>query len=362
MASMVTGRSLSPIGKGIAGLLPVPTWILQPMRGASAITKRDQDGPSPRRLDMRCYTGQHRFYAVVDLHARSLFLHVLVDKGKTVFEKDLPAAPMRSSVRSSRSAPTWSSAASACSPAADWPCRRERRQAEGDAWQEDRQRPTEVGVQRGRVSDVAERHAGQELEATAGEEAGKRKALSAGRKDREKTRYRPAGGPRNPPDRVGLAAGSAGLTEPWSNPAARAQVLGSGRASLVARPGRRVPRSQEPHHRRRYGDNGEEAEDHADDGPDVSGEVLADAATELAGWNPEHERNGHREKDQSAVPRPAGFRLVGHACTCHASSAAIRPDRNNDLQWAGPDHFGRAPVTPVQAGNRVATNKRKRGT
>jgi hypothetical protein len=32
--------------------------------------------------------------------------------------------------------------------------------------------------------------------------------------------------------------------------------------------------------------------------------------------------------------------LVGHACTRRAFSAAIRPDRNNDLQWAGPDHFG----------------------
>jgi transposase len=42
---------------------------------------------------MRCYTGQHRFYAGVDLHARSMFIHVLDHQGKTVFEKDLPAEP-----------------------------------------------------------------------------------------------------------------------------------------------------------------------------------------------------------------------------------------------------------------------------
>ena len=42
---------------------------------------------------MRRYTGQHRFYAGVDLHARSLFTHVLDDRGQTVFERDLPASP-----------------------------------------------------------------------------------------------------------------------------------------------------------------------------------------------------------------------------------------------------------------------------
>jgi transposase len=42
---------------------------------------------------MRCYTGQHRFYAGVDLHARSLYVHILDHAGKTVFEKDLPAEP-----------------------------------------------------------------------------------------------------------------------------------------------------------------------------------------------------------------------------------------------------------------------------
>jgi transposase len=42
---------------------------------------------------MRFYTGQHRFYAGVDLHARTLYTHVLDASGKTVFEKDLPAGP-----------------------------------------------------------------------------------------------------------------------------------------------------------------------------------------------------------------------------------------------------------------------------
>ena len=39
------------------------------------------------------YTNQHRFYCGVDLHARSMFTHVLDAKGKTVFEEDLPAGP-----------------------------------------------------------------------------------------------------------------------------------------------------------------------------------------------------------------------------------------------------------------------------
>jgi transposase len=42
---------------------------------------------------MRLYNQPHRFYAGVDLHARSLFTHVLDHAGRTVFEKDLPAGP-----------------------------------------------------------------------------------------------------------------------------------------------------------------------------------------------------------------------------------------------------------------------------
>lgn len=40
---------------------------------------------------MRLYTTQHPYYCGVDLHARSMFLHILDAKGHTVFEKDLPA-------------------------------------------------------------------------------------------------------------------------------------------------------------------------------------------------------------------------------------------------------------------------------
>ena len=39
------------------------------------------------------YNRQHQFYCGVDLHARSMFTHVLNAKGKTVFEEDLPADP-----------------------------------------------------------------------------------------------------------------------------------------------------------------------------------------------------------------------------------------------------------------------------
>jgi transposase len=42
---------------------------------------------------MHCYQQQHRFYCGVDLHARTMFVHVLDHKGKTVFEQDLPADP-----------------------------------------------------------------------------------------------------------------------------------------------------------------------------------------------------------------------------------------------------------------------------
>jgi transposase len=42
---------------------------------------------------MRLYSQQHRFYAGVDLHARTMFTHVLDHQGKTVFQRDLPAWP-----------------------------------------------------------------------------------------------------------------------------------------------------------------------------------------------------------------------------------------------------------------------------
>ena len=42
---------------------------------------------------MHFYNQTHAFYAGVDLHARSMFTHVLDHAGKTVFERDLPAGP-----------------------------------------------------------------------------------------------------------------------------------------------------------------------------------------------------------------------------------------------------------------------------
>ena len=42
---------------------------------------------------MRVYKTQHQYYCGVDLHARSLFVNVLDDKGTTRFEQDLPASP-----------------------------------------------------------------------------------------------------------------------------------------------------------------------------------------------------------------------------------------------------------------------------
>jgi hypothetical protein len=42
---------------------------------------------------MRLYNQAHRFYAGIDLHARSTFTHVLDAKRRTVFEHDLPDRP-----------------------------------------------------------------------------------------------------------------------------------------------------------------------------------------------------------------------------------------------------------------------------
>jgi len=42
---------------------------------------------------MRFYNQQHRFYCGVDLHARSMFVHVLDHLGQTRFAHDLPAGP-----------------------------------------------------------------------------------------------------------------------------------------------------------------------------------------------------------------------------------------------------------------------------
>ena len=42
---------------------------------------------------MRYYKQQHRFYCGGDLHARTLYLHVLDADGRTAFDQNLPARP-----------------------------------------------------------------------------------------------------------------------------------------------------------------------------------------------------------------------------------------------------------------------------
>ena len=42
---------------------------------------------------MRLFKQPHRFYAGGDLHARTLYLYILDDQGKTRFEKNLAANP-----------------------------------------------------------------------------------------------------------------------------------------------------------------------------------------------------------------------------------------------------------------------------
>jgi hypothetical protein len=42
---------------------------------------------------MRFYKNAHAFYCGIDLHARSMFTHILDQAGTTVFERDLPANP-----------------------------------------------------------------------------------------------------------------------------------------------------------------------------------------------------------------------------------------------------------------------------
>ena len=42
---------------------------------------------------MRFYNQPHSHYCGIDLHARSMYCHILDQHGQTVFERDLPAAP-----------------------------------------------------------------------------------------------------------------------------------------------------------------------------------------------------------------------------------------------------------------------------
>ena len=75
-------------------MLPVLNVEVSASIDVPATTMRDQDDPSlPKEAIMPNYNQPHQFYAGVDLHARSMFVHVLSAKGKTVFERDLPAEP-----------------------------------------------------------------------------------------------------------------------------------------------------------------------------------------------------------------------------------------------------------------------------
>ena len=42
---------------------------------------------------MRLYNQQHQYYCGVDLHARTMYVHILDHAGKVVFDRDLPANP-----------------------------------------------------------------------------------------------------------------------------------------------------------------------------------------------------------------------------------------------------------------------------
>jgi transposase len=44
-------------------------------------------------MTMRFYSQQHQYYCGIDLHARSMYVHVLDQQGQTRFEEDLPAGP-----------------------------------------------------------------------------------------------------------------------------------------------------------------------------------------------------------------------------------------------------------------------------
>src|SRR5947199_7005198 len=42
---------------------------------------------------MRFYNEQHQYYCGIDLHARSMYMHILDHQGQTRFQQDLPAGP-----------------------------------------------------------------------------------------------------------------------------------------------------------------------------------------------------------------------------------------------------------------------------
>jgi hypothetical protein len=46
-----------------------------------------------RRPCMKFYTGKHKFYCGVDLHARTMFLCVLVERGYPLLERNIKTEP-----------------------------------------------------------------------------------------------------------------------------------------------------------------------------------------------------------------------------------------------------------------------------
>src|SRR5206468_11706962 len=65
----------------------------QACRSTPTTIRAPADPPLGGHEIMRFYTQQHRFYAGGDLHARTLYLHVLDADGRTRFDQNLPARP-----------------------------------------------------------------------------------------------------------------------------------------------------------------------------------------------------------------------------------------------------------------------------
>jgi len=134
-----------------------------PEVASQAMPRQTRSGlRSPSRLILlkevprRFYKQPHAFYAGVDLHARSMYTHILDCAGATVFERDLPASPEASSTPSRRFVPAWSSGSSACSLGIGLPTCANRQP-------EDRQRSSVLGPPCGRLFVSALERPGQTL-------------------------------------------------------------------------------------------------------------------------------------------------------------------------------------------------------
>ncbi len=95
MASIGMGRSLSQRVTRSRGRL-VSAWIFQ----RRSVSSQPRSGlgaaqsPTPTEaMTMRFYNQPHRFYAGGDLHARTLYLHVLDDQGRTRIRTRMTRSP-----------------------------------------------------------------------------------------------------------------------------------------------------------------------------------------------------------------------------------------------------------------------------